>query len=286
MGKAGSLSKSRSESSPEHPSVGEVAERQSRPEGSAGGVPPAEPLPLGEPPADAAAASETVVPEEEPTPPPKLWTGSFELGLDGSEGNSESFSFRFGFDAKRKTDCNVLTFDLDYRKKTTKDVETASRAFFDWRHEWLFQDSSWTSFIHGTVDYDEFQAFDVRATVDLGAGYQFVKSETTSFGGRFGSGFSHEIGGPEDTYVPEAVFGLDFEHRFNDRHKLTATAEYTPDMTGWKDFRIKSRASWEALIDKEMNLSLKLSVLERHDSTPHGSQPNDLDYSAVLLWKF
>ena len=29
----------------------------------------------------------------------KLWDGSFNLGLDGSEGNTEAFNFRFGFNA-------------------------------------------------------------------------------------------------------------------------------------------------------------------------------------------
>ncbi|HUT14122.1 MAG TPA: hypothetical protein VMY42_26775 [Thermoguttaceae bacterium] len=40
------------------------------------------------------------------------------------------------------------------------------------------------------------------------------------------------------------------------------------------------------LIDQQMNLSLKLGVLDRYDSTPNGVKPNDLDYTAVLLWKF
>jgi len=246
--------------------------------------------------ADLAAEQQAVASPEDPAidlavevesePPPKPWEGSFELGLDGSEGNTETFNFRCGLDMKRATRRNVFDMDLDYRKKTNRFVETANRAFLDWRYERLFRDSPWTSFVHGTVDYDEFQAFDVRATIDIGLGYQLIKTKATSFAARFGSGCSHEIGGPDDTWVPEAVFGLDFEHRVSDRHKFTASAEYTPDMTGWEDFRLKSKASWEALIDKEMNLSLKLSVLERHDSTPHGVKPNDLDYSAVLLWKF
>jgi len=224
--------------------------------------------------------------EEEPQQQSKPWEGSFKLGLDGTEGNSQTFNFRFGFDAKHTTEHNVLALDLDYRKATNRFIETANQAFFDWRYERLFQDSAWTSFVHGIVDYDEFQAFDARTTVDIGLGYKIVKTEFTELAARAGSGCSREIGGPDDAYVPEAVFGLDFERRLNQRHKLTASAEYTPDMTGMKNFRLRSRASWEALIDRKMNLSLKLSVLERHDSTPHDAAPNDLDYSAVLLWKF
>ncbi len=255
-------------------------------------------IPIGELPADAPdeaaadlqipqlPAAEVVVVEAEPEQVPESWEGGFELGLDGSEGNSETFNLRFGFNAKRSSKRNVFALDLDYRKTTNKFVETANRTFLDWRYERLFEESRWTSFVHGTVDYDEFQAFDVRATMDIGLGFQIAKNETTSLAARFGSGFSREIGGPDDAYVPEAVIGLEFEHRFNKNHKLTASSQYTPDLTGWNDFRLKSKASWEALIDEEMNLSLKLSVLDRHDSTPHGAKPNDLDYSAVVLWKF
>jgi putative salt-induced outer membrane protein YdiY len=214
------------------------------------------------------------------------WEGSFELGLDGTSGNTQAFNLRFGVDAKRETDLNRITLDLDYRKNTTNDIETANRSLFDWRYEYLFPESRWTAFLHGTLEYDEFQVFDLRVTSDLGLGYRLIETEQTKFSARFGSGFSHEIGGPDDSYVPEAVFGLDFERQLNKRQKITLSSEYTPDMTGFGDFRLQSRASWEALIDEQMNLNLKLSVLDRYDSTPNGAKPNDLDYSAVLLWKF
>ncbi len=229
---------------------------------------------------------EIVVDEAEETPEIKLWEGTIELGLDGTQGNTENFNFRFGFDTKRKTEQNVITFDFDYSKKTNKQIETANRAFLDWRYERLFHDSPWTCFVHGTVDYDEFKMFNVRVSVDLGLGYRFIKTESTSLAARMGAGFSHEIDSPDERYVPEAVYGLDFEHRLNSRQKLTASTEYTPDMTGFRNFRLQTRAGWEVLIDEQMNLSLKLTVLDRYDSTPNGARPNDLDYSAVVLWKF
>ena len=42
----------------------------------------------------------------------KLWDGSFNLGLDGSEGNTEAFNFRFGVNAVRKTEFSILTAQL------------------------------------------------------------------------------------------------------------------------------------------------------------------------------
>jgi len=269
-------------------------------------------LPKVEPPpaVEAESAEATELPDE-PTQPPAVfmtpmlepwavpayawldrtrllrdWEGSVELGLDGSEGNTQTFNLQFGFAAQRKTEHNEFTLDLDYRKKTADGTETANRGYLESRYERLYPDSPWTTFIHGTLDYDEFQAFDLRLSLDAGVGYQLVKTDRTTFATRAGAGFSREIGSPDTEFVPEAVFGMDLEHRINKRQKLLASCEYTPDMTGWGEFRLKSKASWESLISEQMNLSLKLSVLDRYDSTPNGAEANDVDYTAVLLWKF
>lgn len=241
-------------------------------------VPATEPRPADAPPAKPEVPGPSTV--------PKLWTGSFELGLSGTEGNSRTLDFRCGAEAKRKTPTNLLSLDVDYHKSANDARETANRTFFDWRWERLFDKSPWTWFVHGTVEHDEFQVYDLRVTADTGVGHQLIKNDRTSLLGRFGAGFSREIGGPDDTWVPELLYGGELEHKLSQRQKLSASVEYAPDVTDWNDFRLKAKAGWEVLLDETMNLSLKLSVLDRYDSTPHGAKPNDLDYSAVLLWRF
>lgn len=233
---------------------------------------------LPPPPADDAAVA--------PKPPPKLWEGSFELGLNGTEGNSRTLNFRFGIDAKRKTPRDVFSVDLDYHKNTADYVETANRLYFDWRYEWLIEESRWTTFVHGTDDYDQFRPYDVRVTTDAGVGRKFIDTKRTSFLGRFGAGFAREIGGRDDRYVPELNFGLDLSHKINDRQKLAANMEYAPEVSDFEDCRINSKVSWEVLLDKEANLSLKVSIRDRYDSLPDNGEPNDIDYSTVLLWSF
>jgi len=227
-----------------------------------------------------------LAPAPPPAQPKKIWSGSFELGLDGSEGNSETFNIRTGFDAKRKTGHSIFAVDLDYRQETNRGQETANRSYLDWKYERLFRDSPWTAVAHGTVEHDEFQTADLRTTVDLALGYQFIATDDTTLSFRSGAGTAYESGGPDEGWVPQAVFGAEYEHKLNDRYKFAAKSEYTPEMTGWDDFRVRTQASLEALIDAEMNLSMKLSVRNRYDSTPNGADPNDLDYSVVLLWSF
>ncbi len=214
------------------------------------------------------------------------WNGSFELGLDGSSGNSETFNFRLGLDMDRKWDVHQINIDLDYIKKTAGDVETANRSFLDWRYERLFRDTPWTWFVHGTFEYNDFEAWDARVAADTGIGYKLIATDATKLVSRAGGGFSRKIGLPDDYWAPELAFGLDFEHKVSKRHRLKAKVDYTPDVTNFASYRVNSQASWEMLIDDEMNLSLKLGVISRYDSNPEGAKPNDLDYSAVVMWRF
>jgi hypothetical protein len=216
----------------------------------------------------------------------KPWSGSFELGVDGSAGNSNTFNVRLGFDGKRKTEEHTLTFDLDYHKNTNNSIETANRLFFDWRYERPYVNTRWTWFVHGTTTYDEFQPWKVQIASATGFGYHLVKTDTTTLVSRFGGGFSHEIGGLDDSYVPELNLGLEAERHLTKRQKIKGSVEYYPDVTEFGEFRVVSKADWEVLLDEEVNLSLKFSVADRFQHPNPGGKLNDVDYSMVLLWKY
>jgi len=76
------------------------------------------------------------------------------------------------------------------------------------------------------------------------------------------------------------------EQQLTKRTKVCGSFDYFPDFTDSRDYRLEGKASLEILIDPDLNLTLKVGVLDRYDSTPDGRRPNDLDYFAVLLWKF
>ena len=193
----------------------------------------------------------------------KLWDGSFNLGLDGSEGNTEAFNFRFGVNAVRKSEFSILTANLDYKKQTSNTQSTVDRLYFESRLERLIAQSRWSLFVHETIEYDRSQPFDVRDTSDAGVGYRLIKSELTTLIGRLGGGFSHEYGGPENgQYIPEAVFGLQLDCQLSKRQKILAAVEYAPDVGDFLRYRIRTQAALEMSIDQEKNLALRMGVLE------------------------
>jgi len=221
--------------------------------------------------------------------PVKLWDGSFNLGLDGSEGNSEAFNFRCAAALNRKTSMHALTTSFDYLRSTANTVATAHSASLVARSEWLLSNASrWSWFINETVDYDEFNSYRLQDATAIGLGYRIVKSEITTLIGRFGVGFSHDYGGPEDGVVtPEAVFGLQLEHRIGKRQKFLGAVDYAPGIEDYRHYRIRAQAAWELLLDQDKNLSMRMGVIERYNSVAdEDSRPNDVNYAMMLMWKF
>jgi putative salt-induced outer membrane protein YdiY len=214
------------------------------------------------------------------------WEGSLELGLSGTEGNSETFNVRVGFKAKHKTPRLVRTVELTSIQKSAGGVTTANTALLDGRLEWPMLESRWNYYVHGLIEYDQFKAFDYRFSADTGFGYDIIQTEATTLIGRFGVSTSQEVGGAEDELIPELAFGGEFKHKFNPTHSVNAKVDYFPNVTDFNDFRLNSQASWQIALSSVWGLSLKLSVIDRYDSTPQGRRPNDLDYSTLLLWQF
>jgi len=212
-------------------------------------------------------------------------SGSVELGINGAAGNSEALSLKTGFELRQKTDANELKFDLTYSKTTADGVQTQHNALFNASYNWTVGESKWELFVKEALEYDEFKAFNVRIAINAGLGYHVVETDTTTLTTRFGAGASTEIGGPADEWVPEGVFGLDFDRQLSKRHRISLTSDYFPDWGDVSNYRLVSKASFEVLLNEEHNLNLKMSMHDRYDSTPNGAKPNDIDYSVLLLWK-
>jgi putative salt-induced outer membrane protein YdiY len=207
------------------------------------------------------------------------------LGIDGSEGNSRTFTFRAGANIKRKIDWSDLKVAINYVRATAERAETNHNAQLEANHDWLLTDSRWSVFGKLILVYDEFRPFDLELTLNSGLGYRFIDNDATTLKGRLGSGATRQFGGPDNVWRPEAMLGIDFEHQLSDRQKLRATAEYFPEWGNFDAYRIRTDAGWEVLLNEATNMSLKLGVIDRYDSEDAGLKPNALDYTLVLLWK-
>lgn len=214
------------------------------------------------------------------------WANSVEVGINGSSGNANSFSFQTGARFKRKTDEHLFDIRMTHNRTETNGVEKQNNALLYGDYDRYFDDSPASLFMKQGVEHDRFKAFDLRYNISAGVAYRFIKSEPFNLKGRFGSGTSREFGGSQDRWVAEALFGSDVDYQWNKSNKFVARFDYFPEWKDFSNYRIVSDASWEMLWDQMGNLSFKIGAIDRYDSTPGGRKPNDLTYSMLLLYKF
>lgn len=220
------------------------------------------------------------------------WKNHAEFGIDGSNGNAETLAIQAGLEMKRKTDAYTLAIDIDYRLANTRNRTTNLREVtedsgrFNLDYDRLLGDTPWSGFGKFGLEFDEFKAFDLRVNLNGGVGYHWIRNDLTTVVTRFGAGASREFGAPVDEWTPEGVFGFEAEHQLNDFNKLKAKIDYFPAWEDFDDFRLVTDLGWEILLNESENLSLKLALTDRYDSTPQGAKPNDVYYSLLFLVKF
>ena len=232
-----------------------------------------------------AAAEESLLAEE-----PGFWdgwTGSVDLGINGSSGNTETFNFRGAVGVAKDTPEHSTSAGITYSVKTSDSETTENRLELNGRRDWKFEDSAWRFFVLGKLEFDEFQAWDGRASLFAGPGYVFVENEKTFLMGRVGVGGAYEFGGSQDDdFIPEALLGADFTHQLTERQSIYANLDFYPSLEDIGPYRAVAKAGWQVTVDPETNLVLKIGVEDRYDSSPGGQKRNDVDYFATLGWTF
>lgn len=229
---------------------------------------------------------DAIIPTDPPKPPPKTWSGGIELGVNGAEGNSQLFKTRIATNAKYDTPEHVWIGNLTYNYTTAMSELTENRLLTNTRYERNFVGTPWLTFVSGSLEYDEFRAFPVLLTAHIGAGYYFLKDDCTFLKGRAGFGGSQTIDGPDDSFNPEALLGLDYEYKISAKNKFVATATYYPGLEDIGQYRVEANAAVEMMLSEEYNLALKFGINDRYFSRPQGKKPNDFEYFGALLWKY
>jgi putative salt-induced outer membrane protein YdiY len=220
-------------------------------------------------------------------PPKKIWSGGAEAGLNGQSGNTDVFNLRLGWNAQRKTDDNLFTSDFVYGFAKQNGIETQNQALFNARDEILFAGSPWSLFFSTNIEYDKFRNYDFLVGVYTGLGYLVLDNGSTFFKLRAGAGAVRRFGGPDESWIPEAVLGYDFNHKFNDRQSFVHSLDYYPRIDKWSEYRIRARAAYEIVVDPASGTVFRIGAQDRFDSNPGpGKKRNDITYFASLMFKF
>jgi len=240
-----------------------------------------EEAPAEEEPADAEEAIEEA--EEQP------WEIRFELGASGSRGNTDRDNIRTAIAFTRETDKMFTRINGEFRWAAEDGETTENRTFVRGRNDWKIADSPWSLFAQADADIDDFKDYDIRVSAFGGVGYRFIdKPDEETLQGRFGLGASRPFGAVEnDEWVFEALLGIDYYLKINDKVTFTALAEYFPDLEDTREFRARGEAALEIALDNDNTWFLRLNVEDRYESqVGPGVDKNDLFYGAAILLVF
>lgn len=214
------------------------------------------------------------------------WSGQIDFSLTGTSGNSEGNALRAFAQAIRDVDRHKTTLSAGASRQVADGEESENRAFVGARHDYSFTAERWKLFGELLLEYDEFQAWDLRLSGAIGPAYLIIDRENMELLGRAGYGFTYEEGGDNEGYENEGILGLDFEWDIDENQSLRATAEYRQSLEG-ADYRVITGASYEVILSEKSDLYLRLGFEDRYDSSPGGNNGrNDIDYFAALGWKF
>ncbi len=254
-------------------------------------VPAPSPQTIPATPATADAQPPAAIPPAPNKPFWEGWKGTIDVGINGADGNTETFSGRAALGAKRITEKLETAATFQYIYVTDNGAKSQSRGELNLRNDWLLHPSPWGFFALGKLEYDEFQPWTLRGSAFVGPSYTFIQSDKTTLRGRTGLGLTREFGNDRNELSPEALFGLELDHKLSSRSRVYASTEILPSLADFPEHRINSQAGYELLVDPETHLNLKFGVAHRYNSDPgedNGVRPksNDIEYFITVGWTF
>lgn len=246
-----------------------------------GAIPPAVPTTEGEPePAPAAA--------EQPTPEPaekSPWTGGVELGLSGSEGNTEDLNLRAGANFTRELPKETLELKFLYIYETDSGDVTEHEFTGLVRQTWKLDNPRWGVFLEGFAEYDEFERYDWLFRLTPGLSYKFIDRENETLIGRIGVGPAYEVNSDRDLYWT-GLLGLDYTRNFANGVDLALGTEYRPEFDEFGEFELRSYASLDFALGHTDDWKLRTGVQHKYLSDSGDARNWDLDYFIALVYEF
>lgn len=216
-----------------------------------------------------AAASVTAIgPVEEPAG--GKWTGSFEAGVSGQSGNSETIRGAAKVAVKREAGDVTLEGYASGRYAREDGQRSANQQRAGGRME-----SKWgrKGYWYTAVEFlrDEFKDLDLRTTASIGAGRMWWKEDENFWKTSAGVGFTHEVysSGDGETF-PVAEIAGEYGRKINGKCRFANTTKFFMDLAELAGWRAENDAALYVDLTENGNWQLKLGVNHEYDNRPSG----------------
>lgn len=228
--------------------------------------------------------SETIIKEDhKPTTWLEHWDKQLDVGISGTDGNSQSQNIHTALSAKTESEHHRWDIQAAYDSSEEDGEKSRDEFFAEANRDWLISDSPYFYFASGRFDWDEFQDWDYRINLAGGTGKDFIQEENWTLRGKAGLGFNQEFGGDDDSISPEGLLELASNWQLSKDHKIELKTTFYPQLDELKEFRNITSLAWVNKLNDSMRLKVGLS--NEHDTdVPDDIKKNDFKYGTSLIW--
>ncbi len=230
-----------------------------------------------------------------PVAPPKpkaVWKSSLAAGLTMTSGNSESTLATVNGGTSRKTDDNEWSFGADGAYGQSKAPgQTTTTTTENLIHGVSQYNQLFTDRFYGLVrvdgKHDEVADLAYRVSLNLGAGYYFIKNTNTDLCGEVGPGYVWQRLGTNDTSYTSLRVGEKFHQALSDRARLWQSVEWAPQVDKFDNYVMNAELGIEADLTKDKKLGLRTFVTDTFVNEPApGRKKNDMTWVTAIAYKF
>lgn len=214
--------------------------------------------------------------------PPLRSTLRANVGFNMSDGNTDTKDVYADAEFVARTVQNRFTIGGLYRRSENEDVKTEdnARAYMKYDH---FFTKKWYAYANATAEQDEFRDLDLRTSLGVGAGYQFIESDRTHLALEGGLSYVDEnYILAEDNSFMAGRWGLKFDHFI-----LPKSLQYFLYHSGWQsiedsdDLSLFTQTGFR--IPFYRNLNITAQVNWDYDKSPSpGKDKSDYTYIFTL----
>lgn len=216
------------------------------------------------------------------------WDGNANIGFSYTSGNSNNVTMSTGLRASKATPDGGLTIYVrslwNSNHGTNANVTTQNAFWGGLRYDRTI-DKRLFSFISYDFERDKPKRLDFRSVAGGGIGHRTIKGERTELELLVGGAWNRTWQFGNDSDTPEAIAGLTFKRKINDRLRFQNSLTFYQNVTDAAEHRFIFDATITADITKKVGFYITLG--DRFNNDPYGtSKRNDILFTTGMKWNF
>lgn len=216
------------------------------------------------------------------------WDGNANIGFSYTSGNSNNVTMSTGLRASKATPHGGVTIYVrslwNSNHGSSANVTTQNAFWGGLRYDRTI-DKRLFSFISYDFERDKPKKLDFRSVAGGGLGHRTIKGERTELELLVGGAWNRTWQFGDDSDTPEAIAGLTFKRKINDRLRFQNSLTFYQNVTDAAEHRFIFDATITADITKKVGFYITLG--DRFNNDPYGtSKRNDILFTTGMKWNF